>query len=121
MAIESILGDEHTTESDVWSFGVLLWEIVTLGSRPYPKLKGDAIRKLLKNGQRMPQPKHCSEQLYNIMLVCWEKEPSKRPSFEQLMKLLEEVLKGENGYLSFANFETKLYEDVSLPAPNEKV
>ncbi|XP_072048955.1 LOW QUALITY PROTEIN: uncharacterized protein [Amphiura filiformis] len=121
MAIESILGDVHTTESDVWSFGVLLWEIVTLGSRPYPKLKGDAIRKLLKNGQRMPQPKHCSEQLYNIMLACWEKEPSKRPSFEHLMKLLDEILEGQNGYLSLANFETKLYEDVSLPAPNEKV
>ncbi|XP_072022565.1 uncharacterized protein [Amphiura filiformis] len=121
MAIESILGDVHTTESDVWSFGVLLWEIVTLGSRPYPKLKGDDIRKLLKNGQRMPRPKHCSEQLYNIMLACWEKEPSKRPSFEHLMKLLNEVLEGQNSYLSLADFETKLYEDVSFPAPNEKV
>ncbi|XP_072048954.1 uncharacterized protein [Amphiura filiformis] len=121
MAIESVLGDVHTTESDVWSFGVLLWEIVTLGSRPYPKLKGDDIRKLLKNGQRMPRPKHCSEQLYNIMLACWEKEPSQRPSFEQLMKLLDEILEGQNGYLSLADFETKLYEDVSLPAPNEKV
>ncbi|XP_072047232.1 fibroblast growth factor receptor-like [Amphiura filiformis] len=121
MAIESVLGDVHTIESDVWSFGVLLWEIVTLGSRPYPKLKGSDVQKLLKNGQRMPQPKHCSEQLYNIMLVCWEKEPSKRPSFEKLMRLLDEVLEGENGYLSLVDFETKVYEDVSLPAPNEKV
>ncbi|XP_072022562.1 uncharacterized protein [Amphiura filiformis] len=121
MAIESLLGNTHSIESDVWSFGVLLWEIITLGARPYPQMKGGEIRRLLKAGYRMPRPKHCNEELYSIMLECWDKELAKRPSFEKLINLLYDILGGEAGYLSLSDMEPKLYEDVSIPAPDEKV
>ncbi|XP_038062507.1 fibroblast growth factor receptor 1-like [Patiria miniata] len=63
MALESLLDDVYTTESDVWSFGILLWEIVTLGARPYPMMKTKAMVNQLQQGYRMPKPKNCKKQL----------------------------------------------------------
>ncbi|RZF38977.1 hypothetical protein LSTR_LSTR003720 [Laodelphax striatellus] len=92
MAIESFLHQIYTTQSDVWSFGVLLWEIVTLGGNPYPSVPTSQIFRLLKQGYRMEQPSSCGKELYDIMLACWNTKPKERPTFSQLVQKIDELL-----------------------------
>ncbi|XP_054290016.1 tyrosine-protein kinase receptor torso-like [Macrosteles quadrilineatus] len=92
MALESLLHQIYTTQSDVWSFGVLLWEIVTLGGNPYPSTPTNHMFRLLKHGFRMEQPPTCSNELYAIMLSCWKEKPSDRPTFASLVRQLTELL-----------------------------
>jgi len=63
MALESLTHQIYTTESDVWSFGIVLWEIVTLGCNPYPSVNTEDLVTLLKSGYRMKKPINCSEDL----------------------------------------------------------
>ena len=63
MALESLSNNIYTSKSDVWSFGVLLWELTTLGANPYPKVAPQQLCTLLRNGYRMDKPANCSEQL----------------------------------------------------------
>eukprot|EP00795_Rhopilema_esculentum_P012395 gene12395-3053_t len=89
MALEALFDRVYTTHSDVWSFGVLVWEIVTFGGTPYPGVPLERLFDLLKSGYRMERPINCSEELYNLMLCCWEENPSKRPAFSQIVNRLE--------------------------------
>ncbi|XP_015788025.2 vascular endothelial growth factor receptor 1-like [Tetranychus urticae] len=93
MAIESIGDRLYTTQSDVWSFGVLLWEIFTLGKSPYPGLPADQhfYLKLVK-GYRMERPDKCPQIIYKIMTDCWLSIPIERPNFKQLVKRLGELI-----------------------------
>ncbi|KAF3708465.1 Proto-oncogene tyrosine-protein kinase receptor Ret [Channa argus] len=92
MAIESLFDHIYTTQSDVWSFGVLLWEIVTLGGNPYPGIAPERLFNLLKTGYRMERPENCTEEMYNLMLRCWKQEPDKRPTFSDISKELEKMM-----------------------------
>lgn len=93
MAPESIFNSLYTTLSDVWSFGILLWEIFTLGGTPYPELPmNDQFYNAIKRGYRMAQPAHASDEIYEIMQKCWEEKFETRPPFSQLVLLLERLL-----------------------------
>ena len=91
-APEALLFNRFSVKSDVWSFGVLLYEIITYGSFPYPTLTNDKVIEKVTHGYRMPKPKMCSYMYYNIMLKCWREEPENRPSFERLLCELEALL-----------------------------
>lgn len=98
MAIESIRDRVFTIKSDVWSFGILLWEIFTLGGNPYPGVeKNDQIYKNLVVGFRMEKPDQCPVATYKIMQECWSTQPDLRPDFTSLSQrigyLLEESVK----------------------------
>ncbi|XP_022110168.1 platelet-derived growth factor receptor beta-like [Acanthaster planci] len=97
MALESLLDDEYTTMSDVWSFGILLWEIVTLGARPYPRMDNISVMYKLQSGYRMPKPKYCQEDLYFLMLQCWEENPLHRPTFAAISEELQMLTKEGRG------------------------
>ncbi|KAG9339321.1 hypothetical protein JZ751_023877, partial [Albula glossodonta] len=85
MAPESIFDKVYTSQSDVWSFGVLLWEIFSLGASPYPGVQIDEeFCKRLKDGTRMRAPDNASPGIYRIMLACWQGEPRERPTFPAL-------------------------------------
>ncbi|XP_022699573.1 uncharacterized protein LOC111266387 [Varroa jacobsoni] len=99
MALESLEDQIYTTKSDVWSFGVVLWEIVTLGATPYPGINGELLCQLLKEGYRMFQPKHCSSQLYGLMRDCWKTDPNERPSFKVLAQKFDRLLQDTTVYL----------------------
>ncbi|XP_071955742.1 uncharacterized protein [Antedon mediterranea] len=87
MAPESLLDGVFSTQSDVWSFGVLLWEIVTLGREvPYFDIRSIDIKRKLKEGLRLRKPGHCPTDLYALMAICWNNEPEERPTFETLCK-----------------------------------
>ncbi|XP_070151645.1 tyrosine-protein kinase Src42A isoform X2 [Polyergus mexicanus] len=81
---------KFSIKSDVWSFGILLTELVTYGRIPYPGMTNAEVLHQVEHGYRMPNPPNCPETLYNIMLECWNKDPMKRPTFETLQWKLED-------------------------------
>uniref|UniRef100_A0A3B4E9F4 Fibroblast growth factor receptor n=1 Tax=Pygocentrus nattereri TaxID=42514 RepID=A0A3B4E9F4_PYGNA len=92
MAPEALFDRIYTHQSDVWSFGVLLWEIFTLGGSPYPGVPVEELFKLLKEGHRMDRPSTCTHELYMMMRDCWHAVPSQRPTFKQLVEDLDRTL-----------------------------
>nr|XP_019968477.1 PREDICTED: fibroblast growth factor receptor 1-A-like [Paralichthys olivaceus] len=92
MAPEALFDRVYTHQSDVWSFGVLLWEIFTLGGSPYPGVPVEELFKLLKEGHRMEKPPACTQELYLMMRDCWNAVPSRRPTFLQLVEDLDRTL-----------------------------
>lgn len=92
MALEALFDRVYTTQSDVWAFGILLWEIVTFGGSPYPGVPIENLFELLKLGYRMDKPINCPNNMYEIMLKCWQESPSKRPTFTELVKEFDAML-----------------------------
>lgn len=91
MAPESIFDCIYTVQSDVWSYGILLWEIFSLGLNPYPGiLVNSKFYKLVKDGYQMAQPVFAPKNIYGIMQACWALEPTRRPTFQQICSLLQE-------------------------------
>lgn len=91
MALESLQTQKFTTKSDVWSFGVLLWELMTRGAPPYPDVDPYDITRYLYRGRRLPQPEYCPDPLYTLMLQCWSPHPEERPTFTQLVSEMEAI------------------------------
>nr|XP_046261533.1 vascular endothelial growth factor receptor kdr-like [Scatophagus argus] len=93
MAPEAIFDKIYTTQSDVWSFGVLMWEIFSLGASPYPGVQIDEeFCCRLKEGTRMRAPEYSSSEIYQTMLECWQGEPLERPTFTELVERLGDLL-----------------------------
>ncbi|XP_071503374.1 uncharacterized protein [Diadema antillarum] len=92
MSPEGMKNINWTLEGDVWSYGILLWEIVTLGARPYPKMTMDMVKQQVTKGYKMPRPSHCGQELYSIMASCWEMEPEKRCSYDVIQRKLEPIM-----------------------------
>ena len=93
-AIEAILHHRFTTKCDVWSFGILLYELITHGHIPYPGMTNAEVTEALQTGYRMPCPTGCPEQLYEMMGECWRDEAVSRPTFKELQGRLESLKKG---------------------------
>ncbi|CAF1064153.1 unnamed protein product, partial [Rotaria sordida] len=90
---ESIESSKYTIQSDVWSFGVLLWELMSRGRTPYSGIDNADIYTYIKHGYRLQQPTYCPQLLYkSVMIVCWHADPSQRPSFTQLAHDIRHVL-----------------------------
>lgn len=92
IAIESLADRVYTTKSDVWSFGVTMWEIATRGQTPYPGVENSEIYDYLRQGNRLKQPPDCLDSIYALMFSCWLLSPKDRPSFESLRCELEKAL-----------------------------
>ncbi|XP_058883994.1 vascular endothelial growth factor receptor 1-like isoform X2 [Acipenser ruthenus] len=93
MALESVFDKLYTTQSDVWSYGVLLWEIFSLGASPYPGVQIDEdFCRRLKEGTRMRAPEYATPEIYKTMLSCWESDPKERPTFSELVERLGDLL-----------------------------
>uniref|UniRef100_A0A8C5IWJ9 Tyrosine-protein kinase n=1 Tax=Junco hyemalis TaxID=40217 RepID=A0A8C5IWJ9_JUNHY len=89
-APEAINYGVFTIKSDVWSFGILLTEIITFGRIPYPGMTNPEVIRNLERGYRMPCPESCPGELYSIILKCWRSNPEERPTFEYLQSVLED-------------------------------
>ncbi|XP_067030245.1 fibroblast growth factor receptor 3-like isoform X2 [Acropora muricata] len=111
-AYEALTQGRYTTKSDVWSFGVVLYEIFTIGGQPYPRTNARKLVELLASGYRMPKPNHVAEALYQIMRNCWQEEPEDRPSFEQLRQELKLMENQHKRLINMKDYDTKLYENV---------
>lgn len=96
-APEAAYERKFSTKSDVWSYGVLLYEIVTFGRVPYPSLTGqEVLKKLSRENYRMEQPVSktgaftCPDPVYELMMKCWHRDPEKRPTFEYLYSFFDD-------------------------------
>ncbi|KAK2895841.1 tyrosine-protein kinase yes isoform X1 [Channa argus] len=89
-APEAALYGRFTIKSDVWSFGILLTELVTKGRVPYPGMVNREVLEQVERGYRMPCPQGCPESLHEMMRQCWKKEPDERPTFEYIQSFLED-------------------------------
>lgn len=92
MAPESLEKGIYNHKTDVWSYGVLLWELMTRGVTPYPEVDNWDIVNFLKQGRRMQQPSYCPDELYDVMLHCWQDDPKRRPSFAMLVTDVSNVI-----------------------------
>ncbi|TDG47103.1 hypothetical protein AWZ03_006540 [Drosophila navojoa] len=96
LALESLTHQVYTSQSDVWSFGVLLYEITTLGGMPYPSISPRDLLQLLRQGQRMKQPEGCTDEVFALMTSCWCSIPGNRPTFAQIKQQLDAMILASN-------------------------
>ncbi|KAF2356358.1 Serine-threonine/tyrosine-protein kinase catalytic domain [Trinorchestia longiramus] len=116
MALESLYDNIFSSKTDVWSFGILLWEIVTLGSTPYPGMSAEEVMKKIKSGYRLEKPSYCKREMYNIMYYCWYEDPKDRPCFKELIKYLENLITSEVDYIELNKFPERSYYNINTAA-----
>uniref|UniRef100_A0A672SIW2 receptor protein-tyrosine kinase n=1 Tax=Sinocyclocheilus grahami TaxID=75366 RepID=A0A672SIW2_SINGR len=97
MALESLQTHKFTAKSDVWSFGVLLWELMTRGAPPYSDVNSFDITIFLLQGRRLLQPEFCPDALYNVMIECWHPKPERRPTFSELVSRIATIFSSFSG------------------------
>uniref|UniRef100_A0A1B0A1I1 Protein kinase domain-containing protein n=1 Tax=Glossina pallidipes TaxID=7398 RepID=A0A1B0A1I1_GLOPL len=120
MAIESLYDNIFSTESDIWSFGILMWEIVTLGSTPYPGISAAEVMRKVRDGYRLEKPEHCRRELYNIMFYCWAENRHERPTFGEIVQMLDKLLHTEMDYVELERFPDHNYYNI-VNVSGEKV
>ncbi|XP_013378206.1 PREDICTED: tyrosine-protein kinase Mer isoform X2 [Chinchilla lanigera] len=114
IAIESLADRVYTSKSDVWAFGVTMWEIATRGMTPYPGVQNHEMYDYLLHGHRLKQPEDCLDELYEIMFSCWSTDPLDRPTFSVLRLQLEKLME------SLPDSQDKaaaIYINTPLPLP----
>ncbi|XP_054257445.1 mucin-2-like [Macrosteles quadrilineatus] len=106
MAPESLHFSLFTHKTDVWSFGILMWEIVTLGSTPYATMGAREVMRRVRDGYRLDRPSHCRPELFRVISRCWHSEPSKRPTFAELKVELGALLSDPELHGSFVDLDS---------------
>ncbi|XP_004600355.1 muscle, skeletal receptor tyrosine-protein kinase isoform X4 [Sorex araneus] len=97
MPPESIFYNRYTTESDVWAYGVVLWEIFSYGLQPYYGMAHEEVIFYVRDGNILACPENCPLELYNLMRLCWSRLPSDRPSFASIHRILERMCQRAEG------------------------
>jgi fibroblast growth factor receptor 1 len=119
MAPEFLFKGKSSTASDVWSFGVLLWEIGTLGATPYGQSPSEAVMRSVRVGERLQRPSHCSTEFFKVVEECWAEQPELRPSFASIVGKLHSHLALADS-IDVMNFHEGLYQKLPSDVPDEK-
>ncbi|XP_042333118.1 epidermal growth factor receptor isoform X2 [Sceloporus undulatus] len=114
MALESILHRIYTHQSDVWSYGVTVWELMTFGSKPYDGIPASEISCVLEKGERLPQPPICTIDVYMIMVKCWMIDAESRPKFRELIAEFSKMARDPQRYLVIQVLVIKTLVFISL-------
>ncbi|KAI1725499.1 protein tyrosine kinase domain-containing protein [Ditylenchus destructor] len=100
MAPEALEANVYTVYSDVWSYGIVLWEIMTLGGTPYPSIAMPQLYNILKEGYRMEAPHNCPDEIYSVMVMCWQDKAEQRPQFKTIADYFDWMLTEAANYVS---------------------
>ncbi|KAM9718694.1 ephrin type-A receptor 3-like isoform 2-T2 [Menidia menidia] len=112
-APEAIAYRKFTSASDVWSYGIVMWEVISYGERPYWEMSNQDVIKAIDEGYRLPAPMDCPVVLHQLMLDCWEKGRSERPKFGQIVTILDKLIRTPASLRELAN--SSAWEDPSTP------
>ncbi|XP_030015787.1 ephrin type-A receptor 3-like isoform X1 [Sphaeramia orbicularis] len=113
-APEAIAYRKFTSASDVWSYGIVMWEVISYGERPYWEMSNQDVIKAIDEGYRLPAPMDCPVVLHQLMLDCWEKGRSDRPKFGQIVTILDKLIRNPASLRDLAN-SSACREDPSTP------
>ncbi|XP_035382211.1 ephrin type-A receptor 3 isoform X1 [Electrophorus electricus] len=115
-APEAIAYRKFTSASDVWSYGIVMWEVISYGERPYWEMSNQDVIKAIDEGYRLPAPMDCPVVLHQLMLDCWEKSRGERPKFSQIVTALDRLIRNPSSLKQLAN--GTVWEDSGTPEPD---
>ncbi|XP_050993093.1 ephrin type-A receptor 7 isoform X1 [Labeo rohita] len=113
-APEAIQYHRYSSASDVWSFGIVMWEVMSFGERPYWDMGNQDVIKAIEDGFRLPAPVNCPPSLHQLMLDCWQKERTERPTFTQIHSALSKTMRSPDNIGSSTLGRRTLGSSVSL-------
>ncbi|KAM8864782.1 ephrin type-A receptor 2 isoform 2-T2 [Spinachia spinachia] len=113
-APEAIAYRKFTSASDVWSFGIVMWEVMAFGERPYWDMSNHEVMKAINEAFRLPAPMDCPSAVYQLMLQCWLQDRSKRPRFGDIVNLLDKLLRSPDSLKTIADFDPRV--SIRLPS-----
>ncbi|KAJ8007502.1 hypothetical protein DPEC_G00118160 [Dallia pectoralis] len=102
-APEAIAFRKFTSASDVWSYGIVMWEVLSYGERPYWEMSNQDVIKAVEDSYRLPGPMDCPAALYHLMMDCWQKERNSRPKFEEIVSLLDKLIRNPSSLKALVN------------------
>ncbi|XP_060637386.1 ephrin type-A receptor 5 isoform X3 [Anolis sagrei] len=107
-APEAIAFRKFTSASDVWSYGIVMWEVVSYGERPYWEMTNQDVIKAVEEGYRLPSPMDCPATLYQLMLDCWQKERNSRPKFDEIVCMLDKLIRNPSSLKTLVNASSRV-------------
>ncbi|KAJ7313055.1 hypothetical protein JRQ81_004321 [Phrynocephalus forsythii] len=107
-APEAIAFRKFTSASDVWSYGIVMWEVVSYGERPYWEMTNQDVIKAVEEGYRLPSPMDCPAALYQLMLDCWQKDRNSRPKFEEIVCILDKLIRNPSSLKTLVNASSRV-------------
>ncbi|KAM9677701.1 ephrin type-A receptor 5 isoform 7-T7 [Trichechus inunguis] len=116
-APEAIAFRKFTSASDVWSYGIVMWEVVSYGERPYWEMTNQDVIKAVEEGYRLPSPMDCPAALYQLMLDCWQKDRNSRPKFEEIVSMLDKLIRNPSSLKTLVNASSRVSNLLSEHGP----
>ncbi|XP_038022621.2 ephrin type-A receptor 2 isoform X2 [Anas platyrhynchos] len=113
-APEAISYRKFTSASDVWSYGIVMWEVMSYGERPYWELSNHEVMKAINEGFRLPAPLDCPSAVYQLMMQCWQQERSRRPKFADVVSILDKLIRAPESLKTLADFDPRV--SIRLPS-----
>ena len=120
MSPESLSMGLFSVKSDVWAYGILLWEVITLGSTPYIGLTAQQVIKYISDGHVIDRPEHCSDHLYQLMTMCFSYDCDNRLTFTDIRLKLSQMIELQCGYVDLQHFNHSVYYNIDC-STGEKV
>ncbi|XP_056651697.1 ephrin type-A receptor 2 isoform X1 [Monodelphis domestica] len=113
-APEAISYRKFTSASDVWSYGIVMWEVMSYGERPYWELSNHEVMKAINEGFRLPAPMDCPSAIYQLMMQCWLQERTRRPKFPDIVSILDKLIRAPESLKTLADFDPRV--SIRLPS-----
>ncbi|XP_068097728.1 ephrin type-A receptor 2 [Hyperolius riggenbachi] len=113
-APEAISYRKFTSASDVWSYGIVMWEVMSYGERPYWEMSNQEVMKAINEGFRLPAPMECPSAIYQLMMQCWQQERNRRPKFTDIVSILDKLTRAPDSLKTLADFDPRV--SIRLPS-----